>query len=245
MPMRNEMTEFGYLSYPDATAGASASPKAPAIIVVHEIWGLNDQTKGVADRFARELGFLALAPDLLKGEIDAFDPAILREMQDPATRDEAQKKMRTALAPVNTPEFAARTVTKLRTCFDFLKNHENGDGTVGIIGFCFGGSYAFALAGFDGIADKLKFAIPFYGAAPAEDVIAKIVCPVFAFYGDKDERLMATLPALEAAMKSHGKNFRAIVYPGVGHAFFNEKNINMYNAEAAGKAWEEVRKFLD
>src|SRR5277367_4668437 len=117
--MKNELPEF-YLAKPDAASGQ----KAPAIIVIHEIWGLNEQTKGVADRFARELGFLALAPDLLKGEIDNFDPAILREMQDPATRDEAQKKMRTALAPTQTPEFGARTVAKLQACFEVLKNHE-------------------------------------------------------------------------------------------------------------------------
>lgn len=237
--MKNELPEF-HLAKPSAS-------KAPAIIVIHEIWGLNDHTKRVADRFARELGFLALAPDLLKGEVDNFDPAILREMQDPATRDEAQKKMRTALAPTQTPEFAARTVAKLQACFELLKNHENGSGTVGVVGFCFGGTYAFALAGTGAVANAtppLKFAIPFYGHAPIEDVIEKITCPILAFYGDKDERLMASLPELKTLMEKHGKNFRAIVYPGVGHAFFNDTNANMYNAEAAGKAWEEVKKFL-
>ena len=55
---------------------------------------------------------------------------------------------------------------------------------------------------------------------------------------------MKLLPELTEAMQKNGKNFRSIVYPGVGHAFFNDKNPVMYNAEAAGKAWEEVKKFL-
>ncbi|HEX4103971.1 MAG TPA: dienelactone hydrolase family protein [Candidatus Paceibacterota bacterium] len=223
-----------YIAYPSRT-------KAPAVIVVHEIWGLNDQTRGVADRLAAE-GYLALAPDLMKGEMTDFvDASIHRELADPATRDEAQKKMRAALAPVSTPGFGARTVKKLKACYDFLKNHTNSDGTVGIVGFCFGGTYSFALAAAE---PALKFATPFYGTPPKQEDIPKIKCPVLAFYGDKDERLMEGLPALTEEMKKANKNFRSIVYPGVGHAFFNEKNERMYNADAAAKAWQELKKFL-
>ena len=191
----NDIAVDGYLSYPNAE-------KAPAIIVIHEIWGLNDQIRGVADRFAAQ-GYLALAPNVMKGELlENIDPNIFREMQDPAKRDEAQKKMREATAPINTPEFAARTIAKLESCFEFLKNHEKSDGTVGIVGFCFGGTYAFALAGAE---PDLKFAISFYGHPPAENVIAKMNCPVLAFAGDKDERVMASLPALSAAMEKYKK----------------------------------------
>jgi carboxymethylenebutenolidase len=223
-----------YVAYP-------AHSEAPAVIVVHEIWGLNEQTKRVADRLAAE-GYLALAPDLLKGETTDFVGAeIMKELADPATRDEAQKKMRAALAPTRTPEFGARTVKKLQACYDFLKNHTNSNGTVGIIGFCFGGTYAFALA----VAQpSLKFAAPFYGTPPPLEDVSKITCPVLAFYGDKDERLIESLPALQAQMEKDKRNFRSIIYPGVGHAFFNEENKRMYDADAAGKAWEELKKFL-
>lgn len=226
-------TEAMYLSYPSAD-------KAPAIIVVHEIWGLNDQIKSVADLFAAQ-GFLALAPDLLAGEIDKIPDPKIMSMTDPVAKSEAQKKMREVMTPLNMPEFAERTVKKLKECFEFLRGHPKSNGTVGIVGFCFGGTYAFALAGAE---PELKFAISFYGSPPNEDVIQKITCPVLAFYGDKDERLMQTLPELKVAMEKYHKNFKAVVYPGVGHAFFNEKNPVMYNAEAAHKAWEEVKRFL-
>lgn len=233
----------GYFSYPpSAHVKTNEREKAPTVIIIHEIWGLNDQIKSVADRFANELGYLALAPDLMKGEmLETIDPSLLSDMHDPAKRDEAQKKMREATAPVNTPEFGQRTVKKLKACFEFLKNHESSNDIVGVLGFCFGGTYAFALAG---VEAELKFAIPFYGHPPTDDVVPNINCPVLAFYGDKDERLMKLLPELTEAMQKNGKNFRSIVYPGVGHAFFNDKNPVMYNAEAAGKAWEEVKKFL-
>ena len=229
-------------TYLSAPVAPEASSKVPTIIVIHEIWGLNDQIKSVADRFAVELGFLALVPDLMKGELlEAIDPGIYRDMSDPAKRDEAQKKMREVTAPINKPEFAVRAVAKLKACFEFLKNHEKSNGAVGVVGFCFGGTYAFALAGAE---PDLKFSIPFYGHPPADDVVAKINCPVLAFYGDQDERLMTTLPELTATMQKHGKNFKGIVYPGTGHAFFNEKNPMRYDAEAAAKAWEEIKKFL-
>src|SRR5271155_2261420 len=106
----------GYLSYP-------AAAKGPAVIVIHEIWGLNENIQDIADRFAGE-GYLAFAPDLLTGEMKEFmDPSIMREMADPAKKDEAQKKMRTALAPTHTPEFAKKTLDKLEACSRFLKNH--------------------------------------------------------------------------------------------------------------------------
>jgi len=225
----------GYLSHP-ATPG-----RLPAVIIIHEVWGLNPHTKDVADRFAAE-GYLALAPDLLTGEIlDFVDPNILREMADPAKKDEAQKKMRAVLAPVSTPEFAARTMKKLQACFNFLKAQKDANGTVGVVGFCFGGTYSFALASTE---PTLRFAISFYGQPPTDEAAAKITCPVLAFYGEKDERLMETLPQLQATMKKYNKNFRSIVYPGVGHAFFNDTNKMMYNADTAAKAWEEVKQFL-
>lgn len=224
-----------YVSYP-------AAIKGPAIIVVHEIYGLNDQVRGVADRLAAE-GYLALAPELMPPDLKSLvGTELVAQLADPATRDEAQKKVRAALAPMRTPEFAKIAVAKLEVCFAFLKAQPESNGAVGILGFCFGGTYAFALAVHQ---PELKFSIPFYGQPPEPlDSVESITCPVLAFYGDQDERLMATLPDLEKAMDAHGKNFSGLVYPGVGHAFFNEKNPRMYNAEAAAKAWEEVKKFL-
>ncbi len=230
-------TEFeGYLAYPE-------KENTPAIIVIHELWGLNDNIKDITDRFAAE-GYLALAPDLMTGSgaENMVSMDIMRELADPATRDEAQKKMRAALAPIQTPEFGRKTIEKLMECFRFLKTHPQSNGVVGVVGFCFGGTYSFALATAE---PDLAFAIAFYGQPPQPfDSVETISGPVLAFYGEKDINLMNTLPQLEEAMRKYGKNFRAIVYPNIGHAFFNDKNPMMYNAEAAAKAWEEIKAFL-
>src|SRR5579884_1662174 len=119
----------------------------PALIIIHEIWGLNDNIKDIAGRFA-EQGYISLVPDLLSGtELGkVVTPELVAEMQDPVKKDEAQKKMRAALAPAQTPEYAKETVQKLEKCFQFLKNHQGASGKVGVVGFCFGGTYSFSLA---------------------------------------------------------------------------------------------------
>jgi len=231
-----EESVAAYLAHPEHA-------NAPAAIVIHEVWGLTENIKDIANRFAAE-GFLALAPDLITGSgaENKVGMEIMRELGDPATRDEAQKKMRAALAPISTPDFGAATVAKLAACYEFLQGHEESNRAVGVVGFCFGGTYAYALAAAE---PALAFAIAFYGQPPQAERIPGIQAPLLAFYGEKDVNLMKTLPELEAAMKANGKQFKAIVYPNVGHAFFNDKNPVTYNAEAAAKAWEEVKLFLN
>jgi carboxymethylenebutenolidase len=110
-----------------------------------------------------------------------------------------------------------------------------------VVGFCFGGTYSFHLAAHD---PRVKVAVPFYGQPPTEAEIPNIACPVLAFYGDQDANLMQTLPALKENMQKNGKPFEAIVYPGVGHAFFNDTNTRAYNREAAQDAWGKTLAFL-
>jgi carboxymethylenebutenolidase len=225
----------GYIAYPEIV-------KVPAVIVIHEIYGVNENIREIADRFAAE-GYVALAPDLMEGSgvEDIVSPDILREVADPATRDEAQKKMRAALSPLKTPEFAAATVGKLEASYRFLRDHPAANGAVGVVGFCLGGTYAYALAAAE---PKLKAMVAFYGQAPRPDDIEKIMCPMLAFYGEKDANLITGLPVLDMAMQSYGKQFRAVIYPDVGHAFFNDKNPVTYNADAALRAWNETKQFL-
>src|SRR5476649_256378 len=91
---------------------------APGLILIHEVWGLKDHIKDVADRFAAQ-GYAVLAPDLLShtGITDKVDQSILKEVMNPATRDEAQKKLREATAPMHAPEFGESTVQRLEGCF--------------------------------------------------------------------------------------------------------------------------------
>ncbi len=216
------------------------------MIVVHEVWGLVAHIQDVADRYAAE-GYLALAPDLfsdlgiaekLSSELQEglFDP-------DPERRNQVQPVLRELMAPMRLPEFAGQTLAKLRAGFESLAADPSVAGRIGITGFCFGGTSSFSLAVHE---PRLKAVVPFYGHAdyPVEQLSA-IVAPVLAFYGENDASLIQALPALTAAMKAAGVDFTPVVYPGCGHAFFNDTNRFAYNALAAGDAWRRTLQFLE
>ena len=229
---------------PASYATPKEKGKHPAVILIHEIWGLTPHIMDVADRLAKE-GYVCAAPDLfadVEFEDHGVDQTIMAEMHDPAKRDEAQKKMRAHFAPVHSPDFAHGVLKKLGNVFHYLSKDENVNGNIAIMGFCFGGTYSLAFAAKE---SKLKAAISFYGTAPEPDKIATIMCPMLAFYGEKDERLMEALPVLREEMKKQGKHFESFVYPNVGHEFFNDTNPVTYNAEAAGDAWKKTLVFLE
>jgi len=213
------------------------------IVVIQEIWGLADHITDVADRFAGE-GYIAIAPDLL-GHI-GLTPEVGAELQqlmsaDEATRTAAQPRMREALGGARSPEFAAWAVPALRAVVDLLVEQPEVDGSVGVVGFCFGGSYSFALA----LAEpRLRAAIAFYGDFPETGDPATIACPVLAFYGEEDHGITDGVPELEQRMADAGVDFTARLYHRVGHAFFNDTSPSRYNAEAAADAWQRSLDFL-
>lgn len=215
-----------------------------AIIVIHEIWGLVDHIKTVADRYAAE-GYVAIAPDILSNA--GVSPTVGQELHnlakspDEATRITAQPLMREKLTAAREPAYGAWAIAQLRAVVDYLDAVPGIDGRIAVTGFCFGGSYAFALAAAD---PRLKAAAPFYGAPPEESDIASIACPVHAFYGGLDERLMESLPAVSTAMAEAGVDFEATVYESARHAFFNDTNALTYDAEAASDSWAQVLDFL-
>ncbi len=214
-----------------------------AIIVIHEIWGLTDHIKDVTDRFAAE-GYVALAPNLLF-EVN-FSNVNLPELQldlfDPKKRSEAQPKLRELMTPIQDPSFGSKTVERLKACFDYLYNLPEANQRVAVIGYCFGGTYSFALAVNE---PNLKMAFPFYGHAdqPANE-LANIKCPVRAFYGEKDEGLMSSLDDLKSRMNEAKVDFKDKVYKNCGHAFFNDTNTYTYSKEAATDAWNIVKDEL-
>ena len=224
-----------------------AEPDGPprgAVVVIQEIWGLGDHIKDVADRFAAE-GYLAVAPDL-RGHV-GLTPEVgarLFELMHSASEQErlaAQPQMRAATTPARQPEFAAWAVPALRGVVDGLAGEPGIDGRVGVVGFCFGGTYAFALAAAD---DRVRAAIPFYGHFPEQADPATISCPVLAFYGEKDHGITDGVPDLEDRMAAAGVDFTARVYHGVGHAFFNDTATSRYDADVARDAWERTLAFL-
>ncbi|HEY2642501.1 MAG TPA: dienelactone hydrolase family protein [Galbitalea sp.] len=215
-----------------------------ALIVIHEIWGLVDHIKDVADRYAAE-GYLVIAPDILSHggltpEVGA-ELARLMASSDEEERSKAQPLMRDKMSPVRSPEYAAWAVATLKKVVDYLEEQPGVDGRIGVLGFCFGGSYSFALAAAD---RRIRTAIPFYGQPPEHTDLAHLDCPVLALYGAEDEPLMKTLPDVEKAMHAAGVQFTDHVYDDAGHAFFNDTNKLRYRPAIAADAWRRSLEFL-
>lgn len=214
-----------------------------AMIVIHEVWGLTDHIKSVADRFANE-GYYVIAPDLLsETEIASFDTTSLQsDLFNPEKRNEVQPKLRKLMTPLHAPDFADKTNQKLLDVFEFIYQKDEINKKIGVVGFCFGGTYSYNLSILE---PRLKLAIPFYGHCDnLVDDLKKIKCPILAFYGQNDEGLMSGLDNLKDRMSEAGVNYISKVYQNCGHAFFNNSNPFAYNVDAASNAWQLVNDFL-
>jgi carboxymethylenebutenolidase len=213
------------------------------LIVIHEVWGLDNHIRDVAERFARE-GYLVLAPDLLGGtgmDVEAASKLKL-DLFDPERRSATQPKLRELMTPINAPEFGVKTVNKLQECFNYLYSIDDVNKKVAVAGFCFGGSYSFSMTVNE---PRLKAAAPFYGHTEfSVDELKKINCPILAFYGQNDQGLIANLPSVKQKMREAKVDFNSVVYPACGHAFFNDTNKFTYNKQAAEDSWSKVLDFL-
>ena len=225
-----------YLSEPDGEIRGG-------VMVTHEVWGLVDHIKDVADRFAAE-GYLALAPDLLTNTGLDIEAAAQfgGEMADPQRRAAAQPKMREFMAPLRAPGAAATILAGARAGVDVLAGNADVAGRIGVVGFCFGGTYSYSLAVHDA---RIRAAVPYYGHCDfSGEELEKVTAPVVAFYGAEDEALMEKLPELRQKMHDAGVDFRAEVYRGTGHAFFNDTSPMTYDEAAADDAWQQTLEFL-
>jgi carboxymethylenebutenolidase len=219
-----------------------AAEPVGVIVLIHEIWGLVDHICSVADRYAAS-GFLVIAPDLLSsvGVTPTIGVELMAMMNEPDEdkRLANQTTLREALAPVRAPEFAAVARGMLTRVVDALE--QQGHSRIGVLGFCFGGTYTYALAAQD---SRVAAAVPFYGTAPSDGQIAQISCPIEAFYGEIDPPIMDDFPRVEAAMRASSIDFTAHVYPGVQHAFFNDTNLARFDRAARDDAWSRSVTFL-
>ncbi len=216
--MNGEVKLTGYLSKPKKKG------KYPAIIVIHENRGLNDHTRDVSRRFAAE-GFVALAIDALsrKGGTAAM---------------ETPEKVREAFATIPVTE----VMSDLNAGLAFLNSHKKvKKNKLASIGFCWGGARSFLLST---EANKLAAAVVFYGTPPTDEQLAKVHCPIFGCYGETDQRITSTVSKVEETMKKLNKSYQYKIYPGAGHAFFNDTNAERYNAQAAQDAWQKLLVFL-
>ena len=144
--------------------------KAPAVIVIHEIFGLSDWIRGVADQLAKD-GFIAVAPDLISGKAPGGGGT-----DAVASRDDVVKLV-TSLKPAEVRE-------RLDATRDMVKRLPAASGNVATIGFCWGGGASFSYSAESGV----KAAVVYYGTPPATEVMAKIGAPVLGLYGGDDAR---------------------------------------------------------
>jgi carboxymethylenebutenolidase len=201
----------GYLVRP-----AKAQGPLPLVLVVHENRGLNPHIEDVARRVALE-NFVALAPDALF-PLGGY----------PGNEDQARTLFQTLDQPKAFEDFIAAT--------HFLRTQPGTSDRLGVVGFCYGGAIANRLA----VAmPDLAVAVPFYGSAPPLDNVSAIKAELLLHFAGNDERVNASWPPFEAALKAADVKYTAHLYPNTQHGFHNDTTPR-YDAEAAQLAWRRT-----
>jgi carboxymethylenebutenolidase len=207
--------------------------KAPVVIVIHEVYGLTDWIRAVADQLAAD-GFIAIAPDMLSGKgpggggTEAF-----------ASRDDVVKAVRDLSPP------------QVEAMLDAVKNYgialPAATQKFATVGFCWGGAQSFNYAT---VQPNLGAAIVYYGTSPTAEALATIRAPVLGLYGEDDARVTTTIGPAAEKMKELGKVYVSHVYKGAGHGFLRaQEDRGGANLEASRQAWlattEMLRKNLE
>jgi carboxymethylenebutenolidase len=209
-------TVAGYLALP------SSSGQHPAMVVIQEWWGLNDWVKEQAREFA-EQGYVALAPDLYRGQV-AIDPGRARELMSSMPQE--------------------RALRDLQAAFNYLAARSDVDGKkVGSIGWCMGGGLSLQLAIHE---PKLAACVINYGRLTMDPAsISKIRAPLLGNFGAEDHGIPPeAVHAFEKALESQGKSIDAKIFAGASHAFENSNNKTGYRPEAAREARARTLAFF-
>jgi carboxymethylenebutenolidase len=193
---RGDRTLTAFVVYPEV------SHKAPVIVLIHEIFGLSDWAKDMADELAAQ-GYIVVAPDLLSGYGPNGGGSEAFPSQDAVTH---------AVSSLN-PE---GVLADLDAAADYGKKLPSADGKLFVTGFCWGGGKSFAFATH---RQDLSAAFVFYGPPPPDAEMKNITAPVYGFYAGNDARISATVPATVEAMKAAGKLYEPHIYDGAGHGF--------------------------
>ncbi len=204
----------GYLARPDGEG------PFPGVVVIHEIFGLNENIKEIADRFAAE-GYVALAVDLF------------------AERNRALCIFNVLRSQLFSP-LENGGIRELKSALTYLGEQPGVDAKrIGAIGFCMGGGFAIAWASTD---NRLQAIAPYYGANPRPLEAVKRSCPVVGSYPEKDFTAGAGRK-LDAELTKDNIEHDIKIYPNARHSFFNDKGP-AYNAEAAQDSWSRVLTFF-
>jgi carboxymethylenebutenolidase len=211
-----EKLVYGYFAAP-----ADVFQPLPAIIVIHEWWGLNDNMRAMADRLASQ-GYMVLAVDLYGGD----------------TAESPEEARQLMLKVVENPDLAADNI---KAAYEFLDTA--GAPRIAAVGWCFGGGWSLQAALL--LPDELDASVIYYGQVTAdEDKLRPLTAPILGLFGAEDTGIeVASVESFRTALERLRKEQEIHVYPGVGHAFANPTGNN-YDAEAAADAWTRTIEFL-
>ena len=210
-----------HLVYGHFAAPADVVEPLPAVILIHEWWGLNDNVRAMANRLAGE-GYMVLAIDLYNGEVaESREAARLLMLEVVEDRDLAEENIRSA--------------------YEFLQTA--GAPKIGSMGWCFGGGWSLNTAQL--FPDDLDASVIYYGqVTDDEDKLRPVSAPILGLFGAADTGIsVESVEGFRGALERLRKNHEIHIYPGVGHAFANPTGQN-YNAEAAEDAWRKTLEFL-
>lgn len=212
------VTIRGFLSRP--TSGAPH----PAVIIIHEYWGLNDHMRELAERFARE-GYAALVPDLYS----RMGSPVPKNAQE-AGKLMGQLSSQLALRDLN-------ATTKHVKAQPFVDPQR-----LAAVGFCMGGTFSLMMAANN---SDLKASVTFYGQIPPSDTFKYFVSPILFIYGAQDDWVpKADVERLRQGLQDLGKPGEVRSYPNAGHAFFNDTRPEVYRPVEARDVWQRVLAFL-
>jgi len=213
-----------YITYPEV------KDKAPAVIVIHEIFGLSDWARSVTDELA-EAGYIAIEPDLLSGMAPGGGGTAELGGSDAVTK---------AISKLPADQITA----DLNAVADYAAQLPSCNGKLAVAGFCWGGGQSFRYAANN---QKVKAAFVFYGTPPSAEDMAKINCPVYGFYAGNDARVTATVPKTVDAMKEAKKVYEPVTYDGAGHGFMRAgeaPDASAPNKKARDDAWARLKELL-
>ena len=203
------------------------SDPAPVVLVIHEIYGLTDWIRSVADQLAAE-GYIAIAPDILTGKGPGGGGT------ESVDRDGAVALVRGL--------DRGEVVVRLNATAQYATSLPAAQDKWASVGFCWGGSTSFAYAS---AQPNLSAAVVYYGSSPSAEALARIQGPVLALYGGDDARVNKTIPAAQTEMKRLGKSYQPEIYDGAGHGFLRAQEArDGANMRASEQAWPETIGFL-
>lgn len=208
---------YGHFVFP-----ADMIEPLPAVIVIHEWWGLNDNIRAMADRLAAE-GYIVLAVDLYGGDIAT-------------TPSEARQRM------LRVVEDQERASENIRQAYEFV-SATAGAPTIGSLGWCFGGGWSLTTAML--FPDELDAAVIYYGQVTAdEEELRPLSMPILGLFGGADQGIpVDSVNAFKDSLARLRKDHEVYIYPNAGHAFANPTG-NAYDAEAAEDSWQKTLEFL-